>query len=134
MQRKINAAEMWFPRRMLRVSWTEHATILSVLQGTGTMLKGDDDKHQTEVIAIPKTCDKRRKVGKCMCYRKNRGNERQRKTEAEIRGYSCESIRMWPASSGAPAIGALQNIVAEHGRQRLKEYITLVSNGESSIN
>ena len=36
MQRKIEAAEMWFFRRMLRISWTEHATNESVLQRVGT--------------------------------------------------------------------------------------------------
>ena len=36
MQRKIEAAEMWFLRRMLRISWTEHATNESVLQRAGT--------------------------------------------------------------------------------------------------
>ena len=35
MQRKIEAAEMWFFRRTLRISWTEHATNESVLQRAG---------------------------------------------------------------------------------------------------
>ena len=36
MHRKIEAAEMWFLRRMLRISWTEHATNQSVLERAGT--------------------------------------------------------------------------------------------------
>ena len=36
MQRKIEAAEMWFLRRMLRISWMEHVTNESVLERPGT--------------------------------------------------------------------------------------------------
>ena len=39
MQKKIEAAEMWFYRRMLRISWTEHATNVSVLQRVGAGLE-----------------------------------------------------------------------------------------------
>ena len=38
-QKKIEAAEMWFPRRMLRISWVEHATNKSVLQRAVTKRK-----------------------------------------------------------------------------------------------
>ena len=36
MQKKIEAAEMWFYRRMLRISWTEHVTNEEVLTRAGT--------------------------------------------------------------------------------------------------
>ena len=35
MRKKSEAAEMWFLRRMLRISWVEHATNESVLQRAG---------------------------------------------------------------------------------------------------
>ena len=88
--------------------------------------KRDDEKRQAEAISIPRTLDRRRNVGKCMCYRMSQGTKRQRKNEAEIRGYPGESSLRWPASGGALADCALQNTVVKHGRQRPLGYVTSV--------
>ena len=51
---KINAFEMWYYRRMLRISWTSHTTNIDVLQQIGE--KGTTDKQpekQKHVLSGP---------------------------------------------------------------------------------
>ena len=52
---RIDAADMWFYRRLLRVSWTERRTNESILSETSTTLKGQEAQTYILRTLLPPT-------------------------------------------------------------------------------
>ncbi|GFO06060.1 cytochrome c oxidase assembly protein cox15-like protein [Plakobranchus ocellatus] len=85
-QKKIEAAEMWFFRRMLRVPWTARKTNEEVLKETESIrsLMSRIRRRQEKVCG---THIEKRRIREPCYNRKNGGEEEQRKTKRENAGW-----------------------------------------------
>ena len=71
----IEAMEMWFLRRMLRVSWTENTPNLVILN-TASSTRNSYEQHQEKTSIMSRPCDEK---GKARAFVDNRKDRRKKK-------------------------------------------------------
>ena len=86
---------MWTWNRMEKISWTEHTTNEEVLAKIG------DTHNKKEAKEMDWTHAQSRLAAKNVYRRKNRGNERNRKTKTDNAGLD-EGVRLWKAERRHP--------------------------------
>ena len=77
----IEAMEMWFLRRMLRVSWTEKRTNLEILNTARSTRKLINEQHQEKASRISRPCDEKGKARAFVDNRKDRRKKKQRSSK-----------------------------------------------------
>ena len=80
--KRLEAAEMWFFRRMMRISWTEKKSNEEVL--LIGYLKRTHQNHQEETDKISGTHHEEKQYRKTGFVWENKWKERQRETKANI--------------------------------------------------
>ncbi|GFS06311.1 endonuclease-reverse transcriptase [Elysia marginata] len=80
-QKKIEAAEMWFFRRMLKVPWIARKTNEEVLKETDNQVL--DEQNMKTPGKVCGTHNEKRGIREPCYNRKNGGEEEQRKTKRE---------------------------------------------------
>ena len=81
-RKKLEAAEMWCYRRMMRMSWVKRVSNEQILEMVGT----ESDDHQKKTAKVCWTCGEKRRAGKVGARRKDQREKTKRKKEIELHG------------------------------------------------
>ena len=128
----IEAMEMWFLRRVLRVSWTEKRTNLEI-QKYSKQYKKAYEQHQEKTSRISRPCDEKGKARAFVDNRKDRRKKKQRmSTNKNTRRYSSLA---WKKHCGDVCGCKISQKVEGHDRLRLqqtRQLMMMMNNGELS--